>query len=109
MRAVGIQSIQKAHGGLESQLDTGPVVLRKALGKTVSPMEVNALLKSRGQPAQIPSVSGIYQIRCVRTGKIYVGSAVNLRARWDFHRRALAINQHHNPHLQAAWNLYGEE
>ena len=109
MRAVGIQSIQKAHGSLESELDTGPEILRKALGKAASPMEVNALVKSRGRPAEIPSVSGIYQIRCVRTGKIYVGSAVNLRARWDFHRRALAIKQHHNPHLQAAWNLYGAE
>jgi len=109
MRAVGIQSIQKARSSLESQLCTSPEVLRRALGNAVSPMELNALVKSRGRPAQIPSVSGIYQIRCLRTGKIYVGSAVNLRARWDFHRRALAINQHHNPHLQAQWNLYGEE
>jgi hypothetical protein len=54
-----------------------------------------------------PTSSGIYQIRCTQNGKIYVGSAVDLRARWELHRRSLNMNQHHNPHLQAAWKLYG--
>jgi group I intron endonuclease len=54
-----------------------------------------------------PTSSGIYQIRCTQNGKIYVGSAVNLRARWELHRRLLNMNQHHNPHLQSAWKLYG--
>jgi len=59
--------------------------------------------------ALIPSTSGIYWIRCKRNGKIYVGSAVNLRQRWDRHRRALRDKIHHNAPLQQAWNLYGEE
>jgi len=108
MRVVGIQSIQKAHGGLESQLDTGLEVVRRSPGNAVPTVEMDALVKSRRWPAEIPSVSGVYQIRCVRIGKIYVGSAVNLRARRVLHRRALAINQHHHPHLQAAWNAHGE-
>jgi GIY-YIG catalytic domain len=58
---------------------------------------------------EIPNSSGVYQIRCKTNGKIYLGSAVNLRARWDLHRRSLIINQHFNPHLQSAWNLYGAE
>jgi hypothetical protein len=66
-------------------------------------------VKSREQFPDIPTSSGIYQIRCSQNGKIYVGSAVNLRARWDLHRRSLIMNQHFNPHLQAAWNLYGAE
>jgi group I intron endonuclease len=37
----------------------------------------------------LPRASGIYQIRCIPTGKIYVGSAVNLRKRWDQHHRSL--------------------
>jgi group I intron endonuclease len=57
----------------------------------------------------IRSSSGVYQIRCKTNGKIYVGSAVNLRARWDLHRRSLIMKQHFNPHLQSAWNLYGAE
>lgn len=62
-----------------------------------------------GKQAQaIPESSGIYQIRCKRNGKIYVGSAVNLRARWDAHRRDLMQGTHGNPHLQHAWKLYGE-
>ena len=57
---------------------------------------------------KIPTVSGVYQIRCKSNGKIYIGSAVNLRQRWDGHRRALRKQRHHNVHLQAAWNRYAE-
>lgn len=56
----------------------------------------------------ISEFSGIYQIRCKRNGKIYVGSAVNLRTRWDAHRRELRQGAHRNPHLQHAWKLLGE-
>jgi group I intron endonuclease len=51
---------------------------------------------------------GVYQIRCVPTGKIYIGSAVDLKARWDIHRRKLRRGDHHNAHLQYAWDKYGE-
>ncbi|HZC85569.1 MAG TPA: GIY-YIG nuclease family protein, partial [Steroidobacteraceae bacterium] len=56
----------------------------------------------------IPTLSGVYQIRCKQNGKIYVGSAVNLEWRWRSHRRDLGNGVHVNPHLQFAWNLYGE-
>ena len=55
----------------------------------------------------IPETSGVYQIRCKRNGKIYVGSAVNLMARWKGHQRQLLRGLHHNPYLQHAWMLYG--
>jgi group I intron endonuclease len=42
------------------------------------------------------------------SGKIYVGSATDPRARWCTHRRDLCNRVHVNPHLQQAWNLYGE-
>ena len=52
---------------------------------------------------------GIYKITCAVTGKIYVGSAVNLYRRWYArHLPALRKNKHHNRYLQAAWNKYGE-
>ncbi len=46
-------------------------------------------MRARKQDREIPDTSGVYQIRCKSNGKIYVGSAVNLRARWDTHRREL--------------------
>ena len=56
----------------------------------------------------LPRSSGVYQIRCVPTGKIYIGSAVDLKARWDMHRRRLRRGNHSNIHLQNAWDKYGE-
>ncbi|TLY64902.1 MAG: hypothetical protein E6K45_10960 [Gammaproteobacteria bacterium] len=35
-------------------------------------------MRARKQDEDIPDTSGVYQIRCKRNGKIYVGSAVNL-------------------------------
>lgn len=52
--------------------------------------------------------SGIYEIANTVNGKSYFGSAVNLRKRWNHHRRLLRCGTHHNPPLQAAWKKYGE-
>ena len=41
--------------------------------------------------------------------KIYIGSAIKFRKRWDLHRFQLRKNIHENKHLQRAWNKYGEE
>lgn len=59
--------------------------------------------------SSIPSTSGIYKITCITTGKMYVGSAVNLRQRWQNHRWRLRTNRHVNRHLQSAWNKHGED
>lgn len=56
------------------------------------------------EPQQL---SGVYRILCVPTGKIYIGSAVDLRARWDRHRGSLRRGTHRNSHLQRAWDKYG--
>ena len=50
--------------------------------------------------------SGIYQILCKPTGKVYVGSAVDVWKRKEEHRRSLSKGLHCNPHLQSAWNRY---
>ena len=55
-----------------------------------------------------PAASGVYQIRCIPTGKIYVGSAVDLRRRWYAHRCLLRRGNHPNRHLLHAWEKYGE-
>lgn len=59
--------------------------------------------------SSIPRASGIYKILCVPTGKVYVGSAVDLAARWRMHRHELRHGKHSSRHLQRAWNKYGED
>ena len=42
-------------------------------------------------------------------GKKYIGQAHDIALRWSHHKCDLNNNQHHNKHLQNAWNLYGSE
>ena len=53
--------------------------------------------------------SGIYKIRNLVNGKVYIGSAVNFKRRWDYHKSRLNNNSHNNIHLQNAWNKNGQE
>lgn len=52
--------------------------------------------------------SGIYAITCTISGKIYVGSSVDIPRRWAAHRKALRCGTHHSILLQRAWDKYGE-
>jgi group I intron endonuclease len=54
-------------------------------------------------------VGGIYAIRCTVNGKVYVGSAVNIKNRWAVHRHGLARGIHHGVLLQRAWNRHGAD
>jgi group I intron endonuclease len=72
-----------------------------------SPRKIRMYGKS--QTKKILRSSGVYQIRCLITGQIYIGSAVNMPARWAHHRQSLQRATHRNQHLQEAWNKYGEE
>lgn len=53
--------------------------------------------------------SGIYRITNLVTKKIYIGSSKNLKHRFYIHKYRLRKGNHSNPHLQSAWNLYGED
>jgi len=53
--------------------------------------------------------SGIYLIKNIVNNKVYVGSAVNIAKRWREHKRILKKGKHHCPHLQLAWDKYGEQ
>lgn len=55
------------------------------------------------------NVSGIYAIRHKNSGKVYVGSSVNIHVRWKQHKSSLKHRRHHCVRLQRAWNKYGEE
>lgn len=52
--------------------------------------------------------SGIYSITNIINNKIYYGSSINCERRWKEHNTKLKRNNHHNIHLQRAWNKYGE-
>lgn len=54
------------------------------------------------------SKPGIYQIKNILSDQRYIGSAVDIAHRWSAHKYELVNNRHHNAHLQAAWNKYGE-
>lgn len=59
-----------------------------------------------GQMRLIPS--GVYEIRNLVNGNRYIGSTARLEKRWQEHLSNLRSGQHHNPHLQAAFDKYGE-
>jgi group I intron endonuclease len=52
---------------------------------------------------------GIYWILNQSTGKVYVGSATHIHARWRWHVKALDAGTHPNRYLQRAWTKYGKE
>lgn len=52
---------------------------------------------------------GVYEIRHVESGKRYIGSSIHVKKRLKAHRKMLRNGNHHSPHLQNAWNLYGKD
>lgn len=56
----------------------------------------------------ILSEQGVYKITNIVTGKYYIGSSKNVRARFYGHLSQLKNNKHHNKHLQSSFNTYGE-
>ena len=55
------------------------------------------------------SESGIYQIKNIKNGKSYIGSAVNLQSRISKHKWELNKNIHHSNKLQRSWNRHGKQ
>lgn len=56
-----------------------------------------------------PTATGIYQIRNLLDGKVYIGSSSRMRHRWVMHRSLLRRGLHHSARLQRAWIKHGEE
>lgn len=53
--------------------------------------------------------SGIYIIKCIKNGNIYIGSSVQVYKRWTEHKYRLKKGLHTNKRLQHSWNAYGIE
>lgn len=52
---------------------------------------------------------GVYGIRNITNGKLYIGSSCNIRRRFSDHKNQLRNGTHSNVHLLRAWGLYGEK
>ena len=50
---------------------------------------------------------GIYCIKNLKSGKVYIGSSNNLKHRFKEHLKDLYKNKHHCEHLQRAYKKYG--
>lgn len=51
---------------------------------------------------------GVYKIKNLITGQIYIGSSMScIASRWKSHIRDLKKNKHHSNKLQNSWNKYG--
>lgn len=60
--------------------------------------------------SELVGKSGVYQIRNLVNGKIYIGSSKNLKNRkCHDHLNTLKRNKHQNNYLQNAFNKYGED
>lgn len=55
----------------------------------------------------LPGVPGIYFIHCESNGRVYIGSAIDIRNRFYKHRLSLNKGSHHSIHLQRAHDKYG--
>ena len=53
--------------------------------------------------------SGIYQIKNLISGAIYVGSASRFKKRWNDHKRSLAKGVHHTKYLQNSYSKHNVE
>ena len=55
-------------------------------------------------------ITGVYLIRNLHTGDVYVGSSSrSIVERWREHRGGLSRGRHRNQRLQHAWNKYGAD
>lgn len=82
---------------------------RQATTNLLRRLAIDTLSPHADNSNPIPTTSGIYKITCTANKRFYIGSSSNLSARKGHHWSALKRNQHHNPHIQRAWNKYGEQ
>lgn len=79
------------------------------IDRTINNVIATAKAKSLIEIDRLPRTCGVYEIRCTANNRFYIGSAVNLRTRWQKHLLYLRRREHHNDPLQMAWDKYGEE
>lgn len=58
---------------------------------------------------ETPRPTGIYQIRNITNGKLFLGSSLNLDGSVNSNRFQLKMGSHRNIQLQQDWQTFGEE
>jgi len=79
---------------------------RYQIDKRNSPLPILLNIGSMG--GNMEKISGIYQIKNIMNGDIYIGQSVNLYKRKYSHFNSLKNNTHKNKFLQKAYNDFGE-
>jgi hypothetical protein len=51
---------------------------------------------------------GIYCVKNIQNGKIFLASSLNLKGVLNKHKMQLAVGTHFNTSLQQDWNVFGE-
>jgi group I intron endonuclease len=54
-------------------------------------------------------LQGIYKITHLSSGRVYIGSAVDIEKRWSTHRSSFSKKGRGNPYLSSAWIKYGQQ
>lgn len=55
------------------------------------------------------NTAGIFQVKNLVNGKVFLGSSLNLDGPLNQHKFMLSIGKHRNEALQTDWNMYGAE
>ncbi|HYF02633.1 MAG TPA: GIY-YIG nuclease family protein [Patescibacteria group bacterium] len=69
-------------------------------------MKTNKELKEEYKLMKFPA--GVFQIRNMVNGKIFINSSVNLDKVWNSQKFQLQLGSHPNRALQAEWKEFGE-
>ena len=64
---------------------------------------------NRPRAPDMDKKTGVYQLKHVESGKVYIGSAVCLWRRKKDHTTRLNCGRHGNEYLQRAWTKYGSD
>lgn len=73
-------------------------------------MFTNASTTAAAQTSrEVAALGGVYTITSRSTGRVYVGSSINIARRWVVHRMNLRLNRHHNIFLQRHRNQHGDD
>jgi hypothetical protein len=70
-------------------------------------MKTKKELKDEYKQLKFPM--GVFQIRNLNNGKIYLGSSLDLNAAWNSQRFQLEAGLHQNNKLQGEWKEFGAE
>ena len=52
---------------------------------------------------------GVFSLRNNQTGRVFLGSSLNLKNKYERIKLMLGMGNHNNSELQKDWNNYGEE